>query len=307
MRTGNAMKDTFTKDKEITEESKASINWFPGHMTRTLRVMEKEIKNVDALVVLLDARIPYSSTNPEIEKIARNKPKVYVLNKRDLADEEITAQWVKYYKDHANGAVAVNAKRGQNIKAVLNSINNELDELLKRRESRGIENLKNRAMIVGIPNVGKSTLINALAGKSRTKAADKPGVTRGKQWISLDSIDLLDMPGVLWPKFENNVVASNLAFIGSIRDEILDVETLAMSLLSELKVIYPKMLMERYKLTEEELALDDYDLLCLIARKRGMLMSGGVENTERCRNMLLDEFRSSKMGRISLERPPEDE
>ena len=301
------MKDTFAKDKEITEESKASINWFPGHMTRTLRVMEKEIKNVDALVVLLDARIPYSSTNPEIEKIARNKPKVYVLNKRDLADEEITAQWVKYYKDHANGAVAVNAKKGQNIKAVLNSINNELDELLKRRESRGIENLKNRAMIVGIPNVGKSTLINALAGKSRTKAADKPGVTRGKQWISLDSIDLLDMPGVLWPKFESNVVASNLAFIGSIRDEILDVETLAMSLLSELKVIYPKMLMERYKLTEDDLALDDYDLLCLIARKRGMLMSGGVENTERCRNMLLDEFRSSKMGRISLERPPEDE
>ena len=301
------MKESFQNNKPINEEDKASINWFPGHMTRTLRVMEKEIKNVDALVVLLDARIPYSSTNPEIEKIAANKPKVYVLNKRDLADEQITAEWIKYYRDHASGAVAVNAKKGQNIKAVLNSINNELDELLRRRESRGIEKLKNRAMIVGIPNVGKSTLINALAGKSRTKAADKPGVTRGKQWISLDTIDLLDMPGVLWPKFENNVVASNLAFIGSIRDEILDIETLAMSLLSELKVIYPKMLMDRYKLTEEDLSLDDYDLLCLIARKRGMLMSGGVENTERCRTMLLDEFRSSKMGRISLERPKEDE
>ncbi len=285
------------------EDSKTSINWFPGHMTRTLRVMEKEMKNVDALVIMLDARIPYSSMNPEIERVAGSKPRVYVLNKRDLADEKITREWIVYFRKNMNGALAVDSKKGSNVKRVLRNISRELEDVLKRREARGISNLKNRVMITGIPNVGKSTFINALAGKNRVKSEDRPGVTRGKQWISLDEFDLLDMPGVLWPKFENNTVASNLAFIGSIRDEILDTETLAMSLLGEMKNIYPGLLIERYKLDEKDLLLDDYDLLCRIARKRGMLMSGGVENTERCAAMLLDEFRSSRIGRISLERP----
>ena len=175
--------------------------------------------------------------------------------------------------------------------------------MLERRQSRGIEGAKIRAMLCGIPNVGKSTFINGFAGEQRAKAADKPGVTRGKQWITVDNFELLDMPGVLWRKFENNNVASNLAFIGSIKDDILDIETLAMSLIDQLKNIYPKMLMERYKLTDADMEMDNYDILRKIARKRGMLLPGNEENTERAAIMLCDEFRSSKLGRITLERP----
>ena len=292
---------------ENTNSNLGTIQWFPGHMTKTFRVMEKEIKNIDVVIILLDARIPYSSQNPEVEKLIKNKPRVYILNKRDLADENITNQWIKYFKSNGMGAIAINSKTGKNSKVIVDKVHAELSELLERREKRGIEKLKIKAMMVGIPNVGKSTFINSLAGTRRAKAQDKPGVTRGKQWVTVGDLDLLDMPGVLWPKFENQNVAANLAFIGSIKDDVLDIEELAVALISELKEIYPELLKDRYKLTDEDLQGENYEILGTIARKRGMLLPGGVENTERASIMLCDEFRDSKMGRISLERPSENE
>ena len=292
---------------ENTNSNLGTIQWFPGHMTKTFRVMEKEIKNIDVVIILLDARIPYSSQNPEVEKLIKNKPRVYILNKRDLADENITNQWIKYFKSNGMGAIAINSKTGKNSKMIVDKVHAELSELLERREKRGIEKLKIKAMMVGIPNVGKSTFINSLAGTRRAKAQDKPGVTRGKQWVTVGDLDLLDMPGVLWPKFENQNVAANLAFIGSIKDDVLDIEELAVALISELKEIYPELLKDRYKLTDEDLQGESYEILGMIARKRGMLLPGGVENTERASIMLCDEFRGSKMGRISLERPSENE
>ena len=249
----------------------------------------------------------YSSQNPEVEKLIKNKPRVYILNKRDLADENITNQWIKYFKSNGMGAIAINSKTGKNSKVIVDKVHAELSELLERREKRGIEKLKIKAMMVGIPNVGKSTFINSLAGTRRAKAQDKPGVTRGKQWVTVGDLDLLDMPGVLWPKFENQNVAANLAFIGSIKDDVLDIEELAVALISELREIYPELLKDRYKLTDEDLQGESYEILGTIARKRGMLLPGGVENTERASIMLCDEFRGSKMGRISLERPSENE
>lgn len=292
---------------ENTNSNLGTIQWFPGHMTKTFRVMEKEIKNIDVVIILLDARIPYSSQNPEVEKLIKNKPRIYILNKRDLADENITNQWIKYFKSNGMGAIAINSKTGKNSKVIVDKVHAELSELLERREKRGIEKLKIKAMMVGIPNVGKSTFINSLAGTRRAKAQDKPGVTRGKQWVTVGDLDLLDMPGVLWPKFENQNVAANLAFIGSIKDDVLDIEELAVALISELKEIYPELLKDRYKLTDEDLQGESYEILGTIARKRGMLLPGGVENTERASIMLCDEFRGSKMGRISLERPSENE
>ena len=292
---------------ENTNSNLGTIQWFPGHMTKTFRVMEKEIKNIDVVIILLDARIPYSSQNPEVEKLIKDKPRVYILNKRDLADENITNQWIKYFKSNGMGAIAINSKTGKNSKAIVDKVHAELSELLERREKRGIEKLKIKAMMVGIPNVGKSTFINSLAGTRRAKAQDKPGVTRGKQWVTVGDLDLLDMPGVLWPKVENQNVAANLAFIGSIKDDVLDIEELAVALISELKEIYPELLKDRYKLTDEDLQGESYEILGMIARKRGMLLPGGVENIERASIMLCDEFRGSKMGRISLERPSENE
>ena len=292
---------------ENTNSNLGTIQWFPGHMTKTFRVMEKEIKNIDVVIILLDARIPYSSQNPEVEKLIKNKPRVYILNKRDLADENITNQWIKHFKSNGMGAIAINSKTGKNSKVIVDKVHAELSELLERREKRGIEKLKIKAMMVGIPNVGKFTFINSLAGTRRAKAQDKPGVTRGKQWVTVGDLDLLDMPGVLWPKFENQNVAANLAFIGSIKDDVLDIEELAVALISELKEIYPELLKDRYKLTDEDLQGESYEILGTIARKRGMLLPGGVENTERASIMLCDEFRGSKMGRISLERPSENE
>ena len=216
---------------ENTNSNLGTIQWFPGHMTKTFRVMEKEIKNIDVVIILLDARIPYSSQNPEVEKLIKNKPRVYILNKRDLADENITNQWIKHFKSNGMGAIAINSKTGKNSKVIVDKVHAELSELLERREKRGIEKLKIKAMMVGIPNVGKSTFINSLAGTRRAKAQDKPGITRGKQWVTVGDLDLLDMPGVLWPKFENQNVAANLAFIGSIKDDVLDIEELAVALI----------------------------------------------------------------------------
>lgn len=224
-----------------------------------------------------------------------------------MADPQITLKWIKHFKDKGTGAIALDSKSGKNFGFVRQQIEKELKELLEKRQEKGIEGTKIRAMLCGIPNVGKSTFINGFAGTQRAKAADKPGVTRGKQWITVENFDLLDMPGVLWRKFDSNNIASNLAFIGSIKDDILDIETLAVSLIDEIKNIYPQMLTERYKLSKEDLSDDNYDILCKIAKKRGMLLPGGVENTERAAIMLCDEFRSSKLGRITLERPEDYE
>ena len=284
--------------------NRQNIQWFPGHMAKTLRLMEADIRNVDAVLQLLDARIPLSSLNPEIERITATKPHLYVMNKADLADPTITAQWVKYFKSAGAGCLAISAKQKGGAAAVKQAIERELEDLTRRRASRGMTGARIRVMVVGIPNVGKSTFINTFAGSARAKAADKPGVTRGKQWVTVDGFDLLDMPGVLWKKFDTLELATNLAFIGSIKDDILDIEELAMGLLSQVREIYPEKLAARYKLTEEELALEPWPLLEAIGRRRGMLISGGEVNTERAAIMLVDEFRASKWGRISLERPP---
>ena len=263
------------------------IQWFPGHMTKTLRQMEKEIRNVDCVLQLLDARIPLSSLNPEIERITASKPHLYLLNKADLADPALTKQWIAYFKSAGAGCMEISSKQQGSRGAV-----------------KGMAGARIRVMVVGIPNVGKSTFINSFAGSVRAKAADKPGVTRGKQWITVDNYDLMDMPGVLWKKFDSLETATNLAFIGSIKDDILDIEELAMGLLSQIRQVYPERLQERYKLNEQDLTLDAYELLQAIGRKRGMLISGGEVNTERAAIMLVDEFRASKWGRITLEKPP---
>lgn len=279
------------------------IQWFPGHMAKTLRVMEASLKQVDVILQILDARIPYSSLNPEIARITRGKPHLYVLNKADLADPNVTARWVSYFTLEGDGCVALSSKNRAGIAGVKAAIGQELEALLSRRSLKGMAGAKIRVMVVGIPNVGKSTFINSFAGTTKAKAADKPGITRGKQWVSVGNYDLLDMPGVLWKKFDSYKTASNLAFIGSIKDDILDIEEIAVGLLEEMQAIDPQKLAERYRLTQEDLELEPYDLLEAIGKKRGMLMSGGAVNTERAAIMLVDEFRASKIGRISLERP----
>ena len=280
-----------------------NIQWFPGHMARTLRVMEQEVRHVDVVLILLDARIPRSSLNPEIERITAGKPHLYLLNKADLADPDATAQWVRYFTRNGDACLAVNSKKRSGGVPVRKAIDEELAGLLARRAGKGMSGARIRVMLAGIPNVGKSTFINSFAGSARAKAEDRPGVTRGKQWIAVDGYDLLDMPGVLWKKFDSLETASNLAFIGSIKDDILDVESLAMSLADEMRRMHPDRLAERYKLSAEDLELEPYELLEQIGRRRGMLMSGGVVDTERAARVLVDEFRAAKMGRITLERP----
>ena len=280
------------------------IQWFPGHMAKTLRLMEQEIRNVDACLILLDARIPLSSLNPEIERIAARKPRLYILNKADLADPQITAAWIRYFHLADAGCVAISALEKGGAAAVRSAIDGELTALLARRQARGMAGARIALMLCGIPNVGKSTFINTFAGSAHAKTADRPGVTLGKQWVGAGHYDLLDMPGVLWKKFDSRQTAANLAFIGSIKDDILDTEELAAHLLDEVRQRYPDRVQERYKLTAEELALPPYELLEAIGRRRGMLISGGEVDTARAAAMLLDEFRASKWGRISLETPP---
>ena len=220
-------------------------------------------------------------------------------------DPDVTARWVAYFRRGGDGCLAVTSKNRGGVQGVKNAIETELAELLERRAVKGMAGAKIRVMVVGIPNVGKSTFINSFAGAARAKAADRPGVTRGKQWVTVGNYDLLDMPGVLWKKFDSMEVAGNLAFIGSIKDDVLDIEALATALLGEMQRMYPERLAERYRLTAEELGQDAYDLLETVGRKRGMLMSGGVVNTERAAITLVDEFRGAKLGRVSLERPEE--
>ena len=274
-------------------------------MAKTRRLMQENLGQVDLVLELLDARIPYSSKNPEIEKLLGTKPKIAVLTKSALANPNVTKAWVDYYKNLGITAVVIDNNTGAGINALEEAVKTVMAEKLERYQNKGMSGRKLKSMIVGIPNVGKSSLINRLAGGKKAKVENRPGVTLNKQWVPTDiGLDLLDMPGVLWPKFEDETVGQNLAMTGAIKDQILDIEEIAMLLCGRLMEVAPKEFMARYKLTEDEVdGLDCYDLFQLVGRKRGFLVSGGEINSQRTAEMLMEEFRSGKIGRISLEKP----
>ena len=281
------------------------IQWFPGHMAKTRRVMKECLPQVDLVLELLDSRIPKSSKNPEIEKLLEGKPRVTVLTKSSLANPDITARFAAKYNAGGVKTVVIDAVTDSGIPALSDAVREIMADKLEKYKAKGMDGRKLRAMIVGIPNVGKSSLINRLAGGKRAKVENRPGVTLAKQWVPTEiGLDLLDMPGVLWPKFDDETVGENLAFTGAIRDQILDTEEIAMLLAGRLARVAPRELCERYKLDAEDCkSLDCYDLFRLIGKKRGFLISGGEINHERTAAMLLEEFRSGKIGRISLELP----
>lgn len=283
------------------------IQWFPGHMAKTRRLITGNLSLVDAVVEILDARTPLSSRNPEMDLMTAGKPRMVLLNKCDVADEKTTQKWINYFRKLNITAIAVDCKSGKGLKNFMPELKkNVLNCLLEKREKNGMTGAAIRLMIVGIPNVGKSSFINKMAKSKRAKVEDRPGVTRTKQWVKIDNnVELLDMPGVLWPKFEDQNVAIRLAFTGAISDDILDVETLSMKLISFLAENYPASLKERYKIEFDETASGS-ELLEKIGRKRGMMISGGEVNTERAAITVLDEYRSGKLGRITLEMPPEE-
>ncbi len=289
-----------SENKSINQNN---IQWFPGHMMKALHLIEREIKNVDMTITILDARAPLSSLNPEVDGIVKSKPVLYILNKRDLADSAVTPLWEKYFIKEGAKALPLDSKNTKNTKSVHNAISSLCDGLLSRRREKGITGKKINIMTVGVPNAGKSTFINLLAGSRVTRTEDRPGVTRGKQIINTDKYTLVDMPGVLPRKFKDRKTAANRAFIGSVRDDILDIEEIVCSLLDEIKYNYPGKLCERYKLESRDLMVESYEILETIGKKRGMLLSGGVVNTERAAQMVLDEFRGNKLGGITLERP----
>lgn len=282
-----------------------TIQWFPGHMTKTKRKIQASLKLVDAVAEILDARIPLSSKNPDLQKLIQNKPKVVLLNKCDMANQNATSRWIDYYASQGVTAIAVDCKSGKGLNKFAPAVNNVLAERRERLKAKGMVNPMLRIMIVGIPNVGKSSFINRVAKQNRAKVEDRPGVTRGNQWYSIaKNIEMLDTPGVLWPKFDDKIVGERLAFTGAVKDQILDTELLAVRLLDFLRSLKPADFIVRFKLDDVDLdAVDSYELLNIIGKKRGMLISGGEINTERAAIMLLDEFRSGKLGRITLEMP----
>ena len=282
-----------------------NIQWFPGHMTKTKRQIQASLKLVDAVAEILDARIPLSSKNPDLQKLIQNKPKVVLLNKCDMANQTATSRWIDYYASQGITAIAVDCKSGKGLNKFAPAVNNVLSERRERLKAKGMVNPMLRIMIVGIPNVGKSSFINRVAKQNRAKVEDRPGVTRGNQWYSIaKNIEMLDTPGVLWPKFDDKIVGERLAFTGAVKDQILDTELLAVRLLDFLRSLKSADFIARFKLEDIDLdAIDSYELLNVIGKKRGMLISGGEINTERAAIMLLDEFRSGKLGRITLEMP----
>lgn len=278
-----------------------NFQWYPGHMTKAKRMMQEDIKLVDLVMELVDSRIPLSSRNPDIDELGKNKARIILLNKSDLASEKYNAQWEKWFQEKGYFVVKINARNGNGIKAVHTAIQQACKEKTERDKKRGILNRPVRAMVVGIPNVGKSTFINTFAGKACTKTGNRPGVTKGKQWIKLNkSVELLDTPGILWPKFEDQRVGLLLALIGSIRDEILNIVELGTEFLKLLIKYYPGMLKERYGVEEESAS---HILLEEIAKNRGCLLKGGEYDIEKAANLLLDDFRSGKIGKITLEFP----
>lgn len=286
-------------------ENTQSIQWFPGHMAKTRRKIAEILPLIDAVAEVVDARIPISSRNPELGQMISGKPHIILLNKCDMADKEITDRWIEFYKKQNITAIPLDCKSGKGIGQFKTSVKTVLADKLLYYKSKGMVGKPLRVMVVGIPNVGKSTFINKIAGKIRAKAENRPGVTRGNQWFTIDKeLELLDTPGVLWPKFEDKTVGEHLAFTGAIKDRILDTELLAMRLLEILSVSYKEMLAERYG--DLQFECDSYDLLCQIGKKRGMVIRGGDVDTERAANMLLEEYRNCKIGLITLERPEQN-
>ena len=278
-----------------------SIQWFPGHMAKTRRKIKEILPLIDAVAEVVDARVPLSSRNPEIAELIEGKPHIILLNKCDMADKAVTEEWIKYYKTQGITAIAVDCKSGKGLNAFKDTVKKVLAGKLEQYAAKGMIGKPLRVMVVGIPNVGKSSFINRIAGKTRAKVENRPGVTRGNQWFTIDrQLELLDTPGVLWPKFEDQTVGEHLAFTGAVKDRILDTELLAMRLLENLTVNYKSLLESRYGALDFE--CDSYDLLCQVGKKRGMVIRGGETDTERAANMLLEEYRNCKIGFITLER-----
>ncbi len=276
-----------------------NIQWFPGHMTKTRRLIEADLKMVDAVVEITDARIPESSRNPILDELVKDKPRIMIMNKCDYADDNATSAWKRHYEKQGIMVIVCDCRSGKGINRFLPSVKTLLSELIERRKKRGMIGKALRLMVVGIPNVGKSSFINRMAKTKKTKVGDRPGVTRGKQWVSIDKdVELLDMPGILWPKFDDQIAAQRLAFTGAIKDDVMDVEALARALGEFLLQEYPALIKARYKIAGEG------DVLTEIAKARGMLVSGGEPDTERAAATLLDEYRGGKIGKITIEHIP---
>ena len=282
-----------------------NIQWFPGHMTKTKRQIQASLKLVDAVAEIIDARIPVSSRNPDLAKLVQNKPRVILLNKCDMANQTATKMWIDYFKKQNLVAIPVDCKSGRGLDKFAPAVNTVMSHKIARLKEKGMVNPTIRIMIVGIPNVGKSSFINKMVKKNRAKVEDRPGVTRGNQWYTIaKNLEMLDTPGVLWPKFDDKTVGEHLAFTGAVKDQILDIELLAVRLLDFIKELKPADFITRFKLENEDIEnIDSYELLKMIGKKRGMLVSGGEIDTERAAIMLLDEFRSAKLGRITVEMP----
>ena len=280
-----------------------NIQWSPGHMTKTRRMIEADLKLVDLVAEVIDARIPRSSRNPDIDELVGRKPRLIVLNRADQADPALNRAWGKWFRDRGCAVLETDSKTGAGVNQFSNVVKEALKEQIARWREKGQVGRPVRVMVVGVPNVGKSTFINKVARRKSAKAQDRPGVTRGKQWVAVDAgLDLLDTPGILWPKFEDQEVGRRLAYTGAIKDDIMDVEELGCTLMEELSARYPQALAERYKLTPEP-DTPGWELLEAAGRKRGFLISGGEVDLERMARVLLDEFRGGKLGRFTLEAP----
>ena len=283
------------------EENKASFNWYPGHMTKAKRMMQEDIKFNDIVIELIDARIPMSSRNPDIDDLAKNKYRLILLNKSDLADERVTVKWVEFFEKQGIKVIKLDSRQRSGMKSVNNAILEVCKEKIERDRKRGIINRPVRAMIVGIPNIGKSTFINSFAGKACAKTGNKPGVTKGKQWIRLNkTVELLDTPGILWPKFDNEKIANDLAFIGSINDQILNLTELSLKFIESVKNDYAGIFTSRYDIEEKD---DGVTMLGDIAIARGCLKKGGEPDYDKAAALIFDDFRSGKLGKISIEKP----
>ena len=283
------------------------IQWFPGHMAKTRRLITENLKNVHIIIEVLDARVPVSSRNPELRKMTGDKPTILLLNKAALADPKKNKEFVKLYTDAHTVCILCDCVTGEGLNKLPEAIRTVLKDRVERYEEKGQAGRHLRAMVVGVPNVGKSTLINRMSGGIKAKAENRPGVTRNKQWVTTKiGIDLLDMPGVLWPKFEDQTIGENLAFTGAIRDDILDIEHLALKLVGRLRNLYPAELATRYKLTEADGWMDmtELQLINLIGKKRGCLIPGGIVDTERVSNLVIDEFRAAKIGKMTIDKLP---
>ena len=282
-----------------------NVQWYPGHMTKARRAMQEDMKLVDLLIELVDARAPLSSRNPDIDQLRRQKARLILLNKADLADAKGNERWTAWFQAQGFHVLQVNAREGTGLKAINSAVASACQEKLERDRRRGIQNRPVRAMVAGIPNVGKSTFINSFAGRAAAKTGNKPGVTRGNQWIRLNkSLELLDTPGILWPKFEDQTAGLRLALLGSVKDDILNTSELAAELVKALKKDYPQAIPARYGFEQPN---DPYQTLEEVARVRKCMQKGGVYDTEKAAAMLLDDFRSGKLGRITLEMPGEKE